>query len=184
MNENITKYWNEQCYGKQKLEMETILLMIIIGMLIVKVMRTIWGEWTWEKVLEKSRNEAFVEMKRRLGQERNFELDMLHEKELWNDNAVPSCVTCYRKYVNTKICNNKYTSLLFIIDSILLMKNTNNSMAGKLACTETFYKILRIQHQQSNSSSSFAYFTIDYLTNLFIVCLLPATQTKTTKMYC
>ena len=186
MDTNVTLNDTNQCEITKVNNSKDVLLMTIGCMIIYKLAWEISAVCTWKKVLKKSRDEAFKTMRKRLGQLRNHELEEMHETALWNDNAVPSCINCYRKYVDKKICKNVYTSLLFTIDSIILMKKTNSNWTGNVVGTETFYKILGVQYIQSKPNCSFVYFLLTYAVDFLTVQMIPAlTQQQPKKLeYC
>ena len=144
------------------------ILMAFCCTITVKLLHTI----TWDEWCKELRDQLFLEMKRDLHQVRNYDLDKLHKESRWMDYTMPTCLKCYKKYINGKIKNcPSNTNLLFAIDSTFIMMRNNKTTEASITAFVTFCKILNIKTaNKSNISTSLFVKTCNLLAYSMRVC--------------
>ena len=112
--------------------------------LLLKCCNIIIQRSTWRGWCGSLRNQLFNDMKKDIKQERNYELDLLHNESTWVDYAAPSSMGCYKKYIDNKIRTHpSNTVLLFALDSTFILKDTNRKVTKWVVIGETYFKIMR-----------------------------------------
>ena len=115
-----------------------------------------WTEFEWDKWCQKLRQEIYEEVKKEFGIGRNDKLDQLHQNELWTDYnrpacGMPSCLRCYKTYVDSKMKNKpSKIVLLFILDSTIQVWETDKSVQSKLVVGRIFIKTLHTIKSDNN----------------------------------
>lgn len=158
-------------------------VLLTVMYLLLKCCNTIIQQSTWRGWCGSLRNQLFTDMKKDIKQERNYELDQLHNDSTWVDYAAPSCMGCYKKYIDNKIRTHpSNTVLLFALDSTFIIKDTNRKVTKWKVIGETYFKIMHAKIRMDKqlpigrTSSFLCYiYTVNNIRS-YIVLLLTSQQ--------